>query len=216
MKKLLIIKALLLLLFVKGYAAPNDSINLVTMVDYEQRTSDYEATIALRNNSSDTIRNISFIIEYLDMNGNSMDYETFTRKVDINPGMTKKLDIRAYEHDRNYHYFKSAHDRYGASPAFKVRFELKGYNTCDENNSTRHHYGTSDNSHSILISASIVLMLGIWIGLYILVATMAKRRNRNPAVWILLSLIGTPLLMCIILLTIGCAPSRQRPPFRQQ
>lgn len=36
-----------------------------------------------------------------------------------------------------------------------------------------------------------------------MVAVMAQKRNRNVVIWILLSLIATPLLMIIILLAIG-------------
>ena len=48
----------------------------------------------------------------------------------------------------------------------------------------------------------IIFIVGIYFGWYVLVAVMAKHRNRNAALWVLLSLIGTPLLM-IILLCIG-------------
>ena len=40
----------------------------------------------------------------------------------------------------------------------------------------------------------------IW---YIFVAIMARNRNRNVALWILFSLLGTPLLMMLILFCIG-------------
>jgi hypothetical protein len=34
---------------------------------------------------------------------------------------------------------------------------------------------------------------------------MAKKRNRNVVLWVLLSLIGTPLIIIVILLCIGNA-----------
>ena len=61
------------------------------------------------------------------MKGNPMDYETFSYDINIAPGMTKKLDIPAYEHGRRYHYYKTK-DEFG-NPAFKLRYELKGYNS---------------------------------------------------------------------------------------
>lgn len=36
-----------------------------------------------------------------------------------------------------------------------------------------------------------------------LVAVMAQKRNRSVVVWVLLSLLATPLLMIVILLAIG-------------
>ena len=41
------------------------------------------------------------------------------------------------------------------------------------------------------------------IGLYVLVAVMAKNRNRNVVLWVLLSLVGSPILIAIILLIVG-------------
>lgn len=65
------------------------------------------------------------------MSGNELDYEEFTRRVSIAPGMTKKLDIPAYEHGRNYHYYKSE-NMPGGSPSFKIKFQLKDYNVEEE------------------------------------------------------------------------------------
>lgn len=48
-----------------------------------------------------------------------------------------------------------------------------------------------------------IICIGIAVGLYALVAVMAQQRHRNVVVWILLSMIASPLLMIIILLCIG-------------
>lgn len=40
--------------------------------------------------------------------------------------MTRKLDIPAYEHSRNYHYYKSE-NMPGGSPSFKIKFKLKDW-----------------------------------------------------------------------------------------
>ena len=48
-----------------------------------------------------------------------------------------------------------------------------------------------------------VFAIGICVGMYILVAVMANRRNRNAALWVLVSLFATPLLAIIILLFLG-------------
>ena len=179
----------------------------VDMVSYEQSWLDREGTIALKNNTSENIHNLTFVLEYLDMKGNPMDYETFSYNINIAPGMTKKLDIPAYEHSRRYHYYKTK-DEYG-HPAFKLRYELKGYNsheieesdniiTSDDSNRTN-----NDAIFPIISLIAVVIFLGIYVGMYVLVAVMAQRRNRNPVVWLLLSFIATPLLICIILLAIG-------------
>lgn len=48
-----------------------------------------------------------------------------------------------------------------------------------------------------------ILCIGIAVGLYVLVAVMAQQRHRNVVVWILLSMLASPLIMVIILLCIG-------------
>lgn len=105
---------------VVSFAANKDLEKDITMVSYEQSWLDSSGTLALKNNSSEEIKNVIFLITYLDMSGNELDYQEFTRRVSIASGKTKKLDIPAYEHSRNYHYYKTKDD-YG-HPAFKIKF----------------------------------------------------------------------------------------------
>ena len=201
-----------LLVTLSAFAVNKDD---VTMVSYEQSWLDNEGTLALRNNTSEEIRNVVFQITYLDMSGNPLDYEEFSRRISIAPGMTKKLDIPAYEHDRYYHYYKTK-DGYG-NPAFKIRFELKDYNVeesliedaLDDPYDVIGSYNENDRFDNyiaiylVILVAGILLMLGVAIGMYVLVAVLAKKRNRNVALWVLLSVIASPLPIIIILLVIG-------------
>lgn len=50
---------------------------------------------------------------------------------------------------------------------------------------------------------TIILFVIFYLIWYIFVAVMAQNRNRNVALWILFSLLGTPWLMIIILFCIG-------------
>ena len=222
MKMLKLILCLLGCLFSLSIEATDkaDLNDAVSMVSYEQRWLDYNGTIALKNNTGTDIHNVNFIITYLDMSDQPLDYEEYTVEVDIAPGMTKKVDIPAYEHDRSYSYYKSE-----ASPSephrFKIKYELKGYNIqnpdkvisddedlsiYDENfEPTDFHPQDNIGWYVFLVIIVSLFILGIGIGLYVLVAVMAKKRNRNVVLWILLSLVGTPLLMIIILLCIGDA-----------
>ena len=196
---------------VVAFAANKDLENDITMVSYEQSWLDSKATLALRNNSSEEVKNVLFLIIYLDMSGNELDYEEFTRRVSIAPGMTRKLDIPAYEHDRNYHYYKSE-NMPGGSPSFKIKFKLKDYNvedevveeSIDDNPFSTYDYDSSSGNEGGYVSIiASLLFISITIGLYVLVAVMAQKRNRNVVVWVLLSLFVTPLLMIITLLVIG-------------
>lgn len=196
---------------VVAFAANKDLENDITMVSYEQSWLDSKATLALKNNSSEEVKNVLFLIIYLDMSGNELDYEEFTRRVSIAPGMTRKLDIPAYEHDRNYHYYKSE-NMPGGSPSFKIKFKLKDYNVEDEvveesiddiPFSTYDYDRSSGNEGRYVSIIASLLFISITIGLYVLVAVMAQKRNRNVVVWVLLSLFVTPLLTIFTLLVIG-------------
>ena len=210
--KKIFITLLCIISFVSAFAENKDLGKDITMVSYEQSWLDNYGTIALKNNTNEEINNIVFQITYLDMSGNELDYEVFEREVNIAPGKTKKRDLPAYEHSRQYHYYKTK-DEFG-NPAFKINFQLKDYNVEEDIVSTANNYHESADYHNMnnpLISgnASIIIcilslfFIGICVGLYVLVAVMAKKRNRNVVVWILLSLIATPILMIIILWAIG-------------
>ncbi len=90
MKKLLTL--LFLLCSISVFANANNK-EAVTMENFEQRWLDHESTIALKNNTNETIHNISYRITYLDMNGKALDYADYTSTIDIEPGMVKKTDI---------------------------------------------------------------------------------------------------------------------------
>lgn len=55
-----------------------------------------------------------------------------------------------------------------------------------------------------LVFGLLALFLVLW--LYILLpAGMAERRNRNRLIWVLISLVGSPVLACLLLLALGDA-----------
>ncbi|MBQ3805632.1 MAG: hypothetical protein II844_07490 [Prevotella sp.] len=57
-----------------------------------------------------------------------------------------------------------------------------------------------------MIIVAILFVIGISVVMYILVAVMAQKRNRNVVVWLFLSVLTTPLLVIIILFFIGGNP----------
>lgn len=212
MKQIFLATLLSTLVTISAFAVNSNDI---TMVSYEQGWLDSRGTLALKNNTNEEIHNVSFQITYLDMSGNPLDYEEYTKHVSIAPGMTRKVDIPAYEHDRNYHYYKSE-NMPGGSPSFKIRFELKNYNSdlqeaddADDysiyNNGDDSHYSSSkyDSLYMIIAIVAVLFIIGLSVGLYVLVAVMAKNRNRSVVLWILLSIVASPLLIIIILLVVG-------------
>ena len=174
--------------------------NDITMVSYEQSWLDSEGTIALKNNTNKEIHNVVFQITYLDMKDTELDYQIFNKNISIAPGKTKKLDITAYEHNRQYHYYKTK-DNCG-NPTFKIKFLLKDYNVKSPQNDE-----TTESIFPFIVPIiSIILFIvfiSICVGIYVLVAIMAKKRKRNAALWVVLSMVASPFLIIIILLCIG-------------
>lgn len=198
----------LCLIALTSFALSKDSINAVTMESYEQGWLDSDGTLALKNNTNSDIHNVTFQITYLDMTGKPLDYEVYTKKVDIAPGMTRQIDIPAYEHERNYSYYKS--ESMSSSPhKFKIRFELQNYNQdtpSTSSSSSAISKDLDDDGTGWYIALSIIaviFVIGFCIGLYVLVAVMARKRNRSQVLWVLVALFTTPVLAIIILLCIG-------------
>ena len=206
-----------LYIVISAFAATKDLVNDISMVSYEQSWLDSKGTLALKNNTNEEIHDVVFQIVYLDMSGNPIDYEDFTKEISIAPGMTRKLDIPAYEHSRYYHYFKSE-NMPGGSPAFKIKFQLKDYNVKNDPIEKANNINSDNNQNNvkeqinineiskiniIILFVAVLVMSGICVFMYILVAVMAQKRNRSVVIWVFLSLIATPLLMILILLVIG-------------
>lgn len=197
-----------------------DKQDAITMISYEQSYHDINGTLALKNNTDSTIHNLTFVITYLDMNGTELDYQEYSISEEIAPGMTKKVDIPAYESNRYYSYYKSE-----TSPMephrFKIKFEVKDINPIQKNfisdkadPDAQNYNDTSADplfpqlfnlfvwSSGLWIFA-ILFGIGITVVMYVLVALMAQKRQRNPVLWILVSLFISPLVTIIILLCLG-------------
>ncbi len=203
------ITIVVILIAIASFALSKDSVNAISIVSYEQSWHDYEGTLALKNNTNEDIHNLTFQITYLNMSGQPLDYQVYTKKVEIAPGMTKQIDIPAYEYVRQFSYYKSEAD-YVNPHKFKIKFKLKGYNqeakVKSSYQTTKELSDESDDDSGKIAIVSIVafiLVLGFVIGLYVLVAVMAQKRNRSAVLWVFVSLFTTPILVIIILLCIG-------------
>lgn len=206
MKQSLIIFFISVFSLVQSHAASSKvNQDAVSMVSYEQGWLDDRGTIALKNNTDEPVYNVTFVLEYMDMSGKPLDYETYSYSINIAPGKTKKLDIPAYEHRRDYYYYKSQ-GGYGHT-AFKLKYELQNYNVpineTEDSESVPSLKANRDVFTPIVLIIIALLCFSVYVGMYVLVAVMAQRRNRNPVIWLLLSFVATPVLICIILFMIG-------------
>jgi len=57
---------------------------------------------------------------------------------------------------------------------------------------------------SSMIIGLVALLIVAWIYIF-LPAGMAARRNRSQFIWVLISLVGSPILACLLLLALGDA-----------
>ena len=191
-----------LLVFACTFAQTTDE-SAVTMVSYEQSWMDTEATIALKNNTSEDIENIAFRIYYFDASGTQVDYKEFTRDVSIAPGLTKRIGIRAFDNHHFSHYIKSKGDPSGDGQTFDVKFELLSYNQPLAFSLDASDFDGPDVIGMGVILFVLLFFLVIWVLLLVLVGKMARKRNRNVLLWLLLSILISPLPIIIILLIIG-------------
>ncbi len=101
--------------------------NAVKMVSYSHDWIDSDAQISVRNNTDKVITSITGRMIYYDMSGTMLDYQDFTKRIDIDAGMTKRFELRGYNHDEDYAYYKNQTSYSHPNNKYKVEFQLKSY-----------------------------------------------------------------------------------------
>lgn len=213
-------KLFLFILLIVQVAFASAADNEVSMVSYEQNWLDGQGTIALKNNTDKEVTSVSFMITYLDMNGNQLDYKEFKKSVNIKPGLTKKINIEAYEHSRNYSYYKSE-AAFSNPKKFDVKYKLLSvnfYNKVENGQTTRSknnvitegfEKGISEQEETESEEGNYIYMfvlmfaLTAYLGLFALIAAMANNRNRSAIGWVVFALFFNPIITIIILSIIG-------------
>lgn len=109
--------------------APHTSTNEkgVSMTAYSHDWVQPNAQVSLKNNTNKDIVSVTGRMIYYDMQGRMLDYQDFTKRVDIEAGMTKRFDLRGYNYEENYAYYKSEVMSSASYKKYNVKFQLKSF-----------------------------------------------------------------------------------------
>lgn len=101
--------------------------NAVVMTSYSHDWVQPNAQISVKNNTDKEITSITGRMIYYDMSGNMLDYQDFTKRIDIDAGMTKRFELRGYNYEESYAYYRSKTIIGESYKKYKVEFQLKSY-----------------------------------------------------------------------------------------
>lgn len=121
----------------------NDSLTFASYLKaikfsgYDKKVSATRESFHISNNSCDTIKHITVKIDYLSVDGRQLHSRKADIETELPPGETRKADIRSWDTQKTFYYYRSQKPRSAATP-YKVRFRLEEVSIC----------GSSDSAHT--------------------------------------------------------------------
>lgn len=96
----------------------------VSFTGYEKTLRSMTESFFVTNNCSDSIEIIDVEIQYKDMDGNSLDCRQERVEIDLTPGQTRKADLRAWDRQKVFYYYRSPQPKKQQATPYKVSIKL--------------------------------------------------------------------------------------------
>lgn len=101
----------------------------VSLAFFEKSFSEFEESVSLKNNTSQTIKNIKGLLLYYDMGGNPISYQFIELEDILMPGMAKLKEIESFDQNQKFTYAYGKDNDYTKRnyTQFMVEFRLLDY-----------------------------------------------------------------------------------------
>ena len=96
----------------------------VDFTGYEKLLTSTKESFFVTNNTDSLISRLVVKIEYFDMKHRRLDSRTVTFDIDIAPGETRKADIKSWDKQKVFYYYRSRQPKVAQATPYRVRITL--------------------------------------------------------------------------------------------
>ncbi len=91
---------------------------------YDKKVSASRESFHISNGTKDTINSITLNIDYLSLDGHQLHSRKVKVETELPPGETRKADIKSWDIQKTFYYYRSQKPRSSATP-YKIKFRLE-------------------------------------------------------------------------------------------